>query len=126
VEAAGPKVNFSDGTEIDVRSVVWATGFGVDHSWVDVPVFDNAGRLEHRRGVTGSPGLYFLGLTGQHTRGSALLGWVKADAQFIARQIAAFRPNAPAETGGTPARLKNVGQHQSEPNASLRAALPPR
>jgi putative flavoprotein involved in K+ transport len=98
VEAAGTKVNFSDGTEIDVRSVIWATGFGVDHSWVDVPVFDNGGRLEHRRGVTRSAGLYFLGLTWQHTRGSALLGWVKADAEYIARQIAAFHANAPAET----------------------------
>ena len=98
VEAAGTKVNFSDGTGIDVRSVIWATGFGVDHSWVDVPVFDKGGRLEHRRGVTRSAGLYFLGLTWQHTRGSALLGWVKADAEYIARQIAAFRATAPAET----------------------------
>ncbi len=98
VEAAGTKVNFSDGTEIDVRSVIWATGFGVDHSWVDVPVFDEGGRLEHRRGVTGAPGLYFLGLTWQHTRGSALLGWVKDDAEYIAREIAAFRPRPPTET----------------------------
>ena len=44
----------------------------------------------HRRGVTDSPGLYFLGLTWQHTRGSALLGWVKDDAEYIAQQISAF------------------------------------
>ena len=43
----------------------------------------------HRRGVTDYPGLYFLGLTWQHTRGSALLGWVKDDAEFIAEHIAA-------------------------------------
>jgi putative flavoprotein involved in K+ transport len=43
----------------------------------------------HHRGVTSSPGLYFLGLTWQHTRGSALLGWVKHDAPFLAGQIAA-------------------------------------
>ena len=41
----------------------------------------------HRRGVTDAPGLYFLGLTWQHTRGSALVGWVKDDAAFIAEQI---------------------------------------
>jgi putative flavoprotein involved in K+ transport len=40
------------------------------------------------------PGLYFLGLTWQHTRGSALIGWVKDDAEFIAEQIAAFRDGA--------------------------------
>jgi putative flavoprotein involved in K+ transport len=34
------------------------------------------------------PGLYFLGLPWQHTRGSALLGWVKDDAQYIASEIA--------------------------------------
>ena len=86
-------MNFSDGTNIAVRSVIWATGFGVDHSWVDVPMLDEEGRTKHQRGVTDSPGLYFLGLTWQHTRGSALLGWVKDDAEYIAQQIAAFRPN---------------------------------
>jgi putative flavoprotein involved in K+ transport len=44
--------------------------------------------------VTDVPGLYFLGLTWQHTRGSALLGWVKNDAEFIAQQIAQ-REDAP-------------------------------
>jgi putative flavoprotein involved in K+ transport len=57
---------------------------------VHVPVFDNATPLIHRRGVTAAPGLYFLGLTWQHTRGSALLGWVKHDASFIAQRIAQF------------------------------------
>jgi putative flavoprotein involved in K+ transport len=41
----------------------------------------------HTRGVTNVPGLYFLGLAWQHTRGSALLGWVKDDAAFLARHI---------------------------------------
>lgn len=51
---------------------------------------DPEGRLRHRRGVTDAPGLYFLGLTWQHTRGSALLGWVKDDAEFVAERIDAF------------------------------------
>jgi hypothetical protein len=41
--------------------------------------------------VTDVPGHYFLGLTWQHTRGSALIGWVKEDAEFIAGRIAAFQ-----------------------------------
>ena len=41
----------------------------------------------HQRGVTASPGLYFLGLPWQHTRGSALLGWVKDDAAHIAGRL---------------------------------------
>jgi putative flavoprotein involved in K+ transport len=92
VEADGTTIAFGDGTKLDVGSVIWATGFRVDHSWVHVPVFDDAGRLVHRRGVTDSPGLYFLGLTWQHTRGSALLGWVKDDAEHVAQQIHIFRP----------------------------------
>ena len=49
---------------------------------------DEQGRIVHTRGVTRSPGLYALGLTWQHTRGSALLGWVGNDAAFLAGQIA--------------------------------------
>jgi putative flavoprotein involved in K+ transport len=100
VDAAGSTVVFGDGTKLDVDAVIWATGFRVDHSWVDAPVFDDAGRLVHRRGVTDSPGLYFLGLSWQHTRGSALLGWIKDDAEHIAQQINSFRP---AQAGPLPA-----------------------
>ena len=45
-------------------------------------MFDENGRAVHERGVTTSPGLYFLGQLWQHTRGSALLGWVKDDAEL--------------------------------------------
>ena len=45
------------------------------------------GRLVHRRGVTEIPGLYFLGLSWQHTRGSALLGFVHQDAAYLAGRI---------------------------------------
>jgi putative flavoprotein involved in K+ transport len=101
--AEGSAVTFADGTTLEVASVVWATGFRPDYSWIHVPVFDENGRLVHRRGVTDSPGLHFLGLSWQHTRGSALLGWVKDDAEYIAQEISAFRPSAgkPAADAGT-------------------------
>jgi putative flavoprotein involved in K+ transport len=95
VAASGSSVRFADDSQLDVASVIWATGFRTDHSWIYAPVFDQAGRLEHQRGVTASPGLYFVGLSWQHTRGSALLGWVKDDADYIAKQVASFRA-APA------------------------------
>jgi putative flavoprotein involved in K+ transport len=97
VDAAGSTVGFANGTKLEVDALIWATGFRVDHSWIDVPVFDDEGRLVHRRGVTASPGLYFLGLSWQHTRGSALLGWVQDDAEHIASQIETCGPTAPAE-----------------------------
>ena len=101
--AQGSTVTFADGSEIAVDAVVWATGFRLDHSFVELPVFDARGQVEHRRGVTELPGLYFLGLPWQHTRGSALIGWVKDDAGFIAQRIAAFaRSGATASAPPSP------------------------
>jgi putative flavoprotein involved in K+ transport len=88
--ASGTAVTFADGSELTVDGVVWATGFRLDHSFVQLPVFDDEAMVRQQRGVTEVPGLYFLGLLWQHTRGSALLGWVKDDAQFIAERIDAF------------------------------------
>jgi putative flavoprotein involved in K+ transport len=102
VEASGRTIRLSDGSQLDVGAVIWATGFRNDHSWIDAPIFDERRRLVHRRGVTDSPGLYFLGLTWQHTRGSALIGWVADDAKHIADQIQTFQPGRSASQAGTP------------------------
>src|SRR5918995_2843233 len=88
LEAADRTVRFEDGSELEVDAVIWATGYRPDFSWIDLPILDEHGRLRHRRGVTDAPSLYFLGLTWQWTRGSALIGWVKDDAQFLAERIA--------------------------------------
>ena len=90
-DASGRTVRFADGGELEVDAVIWATGYRPDLSWIDLPIFDEDGRLRHRRGVTDIPGLFFLGLTWQWTRGSALIGWVKDDAEFIAERIAALQ-----------------------------------
>ena len=94
VNADGRTVRFADGSELEVDAVMWATGYRQDYSWIDLPVFGDTGRLRHQRGITHTPGLYFLGLTWQHTRGSALLGWVKEDAEFIAEQIDEYARSA--------------------------------
>ena len=94
VSADGRAVRFEDGSELEVDAVIWATGYRADHSWIKLPILDEEGRLRHRRGVTDVPGLSFLGLTWQHTRGSALIGWVKDDAEYIAERIAAYRAKA--------------------------------
>jgi putative flavoprotein involved in K+ transport len=90
VDVSGAEVRFDDDSRLTPGAVIWATGFGLDHSFVQLPVFGEDGRLVHQRGVTAAPGLYFLGLPWQHTRGSALLGWVKDDAEHVAEQIATF------------------------------------
>ncbi len=88
--ASGRSVSFKDGTSIEVDGVIWATGFRSDYSWIDLPILDSDGRVEHRRGVTEVAGLYFLGLQWQWTRGSALLGFVEDDAAQIAACIGEF------------------------------------
>ena len=74
----------------------------------------------HQRGVTESPGLYFLGLSWQNTRGSALLGWVKDDAEYLAQKINAFRLSAPV-AATTQERVAATPRHdQSEAALSRR------
>src|SRR6266550_1406614 len=86
--ASGRRAVFDDGSEQDFDAIVWATGYRSDLSWVDVPgVRDERDGIIHRRGVTDAPGLFFIGLTWQHTRGSALIGFVGDDAAFIAARI---------------------------------------
>jgi putative flavoprotein involved in K+ transport len=87
--ASGPRVRFEDGSELDIDAIIWATGYRPDFSWIDIPsVKDKDGGIRHRRGVTDVPGLCFVGLPWQYTRGSALIGFVKDDAAFIAGHIA--------------------------------------
>ena len=99
VNASGRTVTFADGSDQEFDAVIWATGYRPDHAWINAPVLDAEGSPRHRRGVTDVPGLYFLGLAWQYTRGSALLGWVKDDAAFIATKIAA---PGPAQTSRAP------------------------
>jgi putative flavoprotein involved in K+ transport len=87
VDAGGRTVRFADGTSSEVAVVVWATGYRPDYSWIDIPGVLRDGRVTHSRGVTTIPGLYFLGLSWQHTRGSALLGFVADDAAHVVAQV---------------------------------------
>ena len=89
-----------------VSTVIWATGFGQDHRWIEVPVFDGRGYPTHHRGVTSCPGLSFLGLPWQHTWGSGRFCGVAVDAEYLAGWIAANRrPHLVSEVqwiAGTP------------------------
>ncbi|QNN51839.1 flavin-containing monooxygenase [Nocardioides mesophilus] len=96
---------FADGSCLQVDAVVWATGFRSDYSWIDLPGVWDGRQLRHRRGVTDVPGLTFLGLPWQHTRGSALLGFVQDDAEWIARQVTPAGRSGP-RSGDRDARLQ--------------------
>ena len=75
---------------IDVKNVVWCTGFVSDFSWIDLSVFDQNGEPKHERGVVPSePGLYFIGLFFLYAGTSSLIGGVGRDARHIARHLTA-------------------------------------
>ncbi|WP_134683148.1 flavin-containing monooxygenase [Brevibacillus migulae] len=81
-------VHFTDGSQLSVPNILWATGYQPDYTWLDVPGVRNPdGKPIHDRGVTPLPGLYFLGLPWQYRRSSALLGGVGADAAYLSEQI---------------------------------------
>jgi len=77
--------------EVGITSIVWATGFSVDYSWLKVDALDEAGKPKHQRGVSTEPGVYFLGLPWQSRRGSSFIWGVWHDARFIADQISIQR-----------------------------------
>ena len=72
-----------------ITTVIWATGFRSDWSWVKVPAFDGSGYPTHHRGVTSVPGLFVLGLPWQHTWGSGRFAGVARDAGYLAPRVAA-------------------------------------
>ena len=59
----------------EIRSIIWATGFRPDYSWLDVPVLDRKGYLRHDGGVVDAPGLYAIGLPVLRRRKSTLHPW---------------------------------------------------
>lgn len=70
-----------------VSTIIWATGFRQDFSWLKVDAFDAAGKPLHQRGVSAEPGVYFLGLPWQSRRGSTFIWGVWHDAKHVADQI---------------------------------------
>jgi len=85
--------------EAGVTSIVWATGFAVDYSWLKVDAFDEEGRPKHQRGVSAEPGIYFLGLPWQSRRASSFIWGVWHDAKYLADHISAQRKYLAYRTG---------------------------
>ena len=72
----------------DINTIIWATGYSNDFSWLEFDVFDKDGKPSHSRGVSSVPGIYFLGLPWLSRRGSSFIWGVWHDARFLADHIA--------------------------------------
>jgi putative flavoprotein involved in K+ transport len=93
-----------DLADAGVSCIIWATGFAVDYSWLQVDAFDANGKPNHRRGVSTEPGIYFLGLPWLSRRGSSFIWGVWHDAKYLADHIATQRSYlAYGPTGSAPA-----------------------
>jgi putative flavoprotein involved in K+ transport len=92
----------------EVATIVWATGFRPDHSWLDVPVLDRKGRLRHEGGVVTSPGLYALGLPFLRRRKSTLIDGAGDDARDLADHLLAYLDGDGAAARGTAARWRSA------------------
>ncbi len=80
-----------DLTSGEITTVLWATGFRPDHSWLDIPVRDRTGHIRHDGGVvTGAPGLYLLGLPVLRTRASTYIHGAAADTDALADHLHSF------------------------------------
>jgi putative flavoprotein involved in K+ transport len=97
-----------DGRVLDAANVIWCTGFHPGLSWLDLPIFDDAGEPRQERGIVPSePGVFFVGQHFQYAMSSTMIHGVGRDAEFIASAIVARAPR--------PAGLREL----SEPEARV-------
>ena len=74
----------------EIRTILWATGYRPDYSWLEVPVFDRKGQVRHDGGVVESPGMYLMGLQFLRRRKSALIDGAGDDARDLSAHLASY------------------------------------
>jgi putative flavoprotein involved in K+ transport len=85
----------------EIRSIIWATGFRPDYSWLDVPVVDRKGHLRHDGGVVDAPGLYAIGLPVLRRRKSTFIHGAEDDANDLIDHLAGFLANVTVRQGAS-------------------------
>ena len=93
-----------------IRTIIWATGFRPDYSWLDVPVLDRKGHIKHDGGVVESPGLYVLGLPLMRRRKSSFIFGIEDDARDITDHLFHYLNNA--------TRSNSHGLHRNDPRGT--------
>jgi putative flavoprotein involved in K+ transport len=88
VEASPPLA--LDLTTGAIKTILWATGFRADYSYLDLPVLDRKGRVRHDGGVVEAPGMYLMGIQFLRRRKSALIDGAGDDARDLSTHLAAY------------------------------------
>jgi putative flavoprotein involved in K+ transport len=87
---SNPPVLGLDLTNGEIQTILWATGFRPDYSWLDVDVLDNKGMVRHDGGVVDSPGMYLIGAPFLRRRKSSFIDGAREDAEDLIVELAAF------------------------------------
>jgi len=95
--SASPRLDI-DLNSGEIGSIIWATGFRPDYSWLDVPVLDQKGNLLHDGGIVGFPGLYVLGLPYLRRRKSSFIHGAGDDARDISKHLAGYLDSRAVDT----------------------------
>ena len=82
----------------EIRTIIWATGFRPDYSWLDVPVLDHKGRIRHDGGVVDAPGMYLLGMPFLRRRKSSLIDGAGDDVLDLSAHLASYLGSRTAAT----------------------------
>jgi len=80
----------------EVKTIIWATGYRPDYSWLEVPVLDRKGRLRHDGGIVSSPGMYLMGTQFMRRRKSALIDGAGDDARDLSAHLISYLDTRPA------------------------------
>jgi putative flavoprotein involved in K+ transport len=97
----------------DIRTIVWATGFRPDYSWLQIPVLDRKGLIRHDGGVVvDSPGMYLLGMPFLRRRKSTLIDGAGADTDELTDHLATYLEQAAA---GRIAGAHSIGPNRERP-----------
>jgi putative flavoprotein involved in K+ transport len=86
---AKPRLNL-DLAQGNIGTIIWATGFRPDYSWLQLPVLDRKGRLQHDGGIVAAPGLYVLGLNFMRRRKSSFIHGAEDDVRDLGEHLAAY------------------------------------
>jgi putative flavoprotein involved in K+ transport len=79
----------------EIRTIVWATGFRPDYSWLEIPVLDRKGLIRHDGGIVPSPGMYLMGMPFLRRRKSALIDGAGDDSRDLSAHLADYLAAAP-------------------------------
>jgi putative flavoprotein involved in K+ transport len=96
-----------------IRTILWATGFRPDYSWLHVPVFDRKGRVRHDGGVSVAPGLYLLGIPFLRRRKSSLIDGAGDDARDLSAHLVSYLATGIASDSHVPSLAQPSHGHTS-------------